>query len=438
MTLPGSRIYLGFGFGAVQSGLFLYEAFRSHAFGRLVVAEVLPDVVSALRRADGFYAVNVAHLDGIEHTRVGPVQIENPDIAPDRQRLIDAISEAEEMGTAVPSVTYYASDAPGSLHRVLAQGLRKKVADDGPPAVIYAAENHNQAAEILESKVMAEIPDSERAAVAGRVRFLNTVIGKMSRVLTDSDEIQMLGLVPMTPEDRRAFLVESFNRILISTVRFDQAGGQSSFLRGIDVFEEREDLGPFEEAKLYGHNATHAIAAYIAMIRGVHLFTDLPEIPGLMEFLRAAFIAESGESLIRKYAGIDPLFTKQGFTQYADDLLKRMTNPFLHDTTERVGRDPVRKLGWDDRLIGTLRLAMQQGVKPNRYAFGTAAGLAMIDRSALEGKTASGTLLNALWRDASPEYSERAAVLRLIEEGQQRLRGWVRAGFPDLTTIPFR
>jgi mannitol-1-phosphate 5-dehydrogenase len=437
MSLSGTRIYLGFGFGAIQSGLFLYEAFRSQAFGRLVAAEIVPDVVSALRRADGFYTVNVAHLDGIEHARIGPVQIENPDIAPDRQRLITAICEAEEIGTAVPSVRYYTSDALGSLHRVLAQGLQKKLAEDGPQAVIYAAENHHHAAAILESKVMAEIPESERTAVAARVRFLNMVIGKMSGVRTDSDAIQMLGLVPVTPEVPRAFLVESFNRILISKVTFDQAAGKPAFRRGIDVFEEKENLRPFEDAKLYGHNATHAIAAYIAMIRGVHQIADLREVPGMMPFLRAAFIEESGESLVRKYAGTDPLFTKEGYTRYANDLLERMTNPFLRDTAERVGRDPARKLGWDDRLIGTLRLAVQQSVKPNRYAFGTAAGLAMLDRSVLEGKTALGTLLDSLWRDASPEYSERQAVLRLIEDGQQQLNRWIEAGFPDLSTLPF-
>ncbi len=39
MTLTGNRTYVGFGFGAIQAGLFLYEAFQSGNFGRLVVAE---------------------------------------------------------------------------------------------------------------------------------------------------------------------------------------------------------------------------------------------------------------------------------------------------------------------------------------------------------------------------------------------------------------
>ena len=78
MALTGDRTFVGFGFGAIQAGLFLYEAFRSGGFARLVVGEVLPDAVDAVRRNAGFYALNIAHTDCVEAAWVGPVQIENP------------------------------------------------------------------------------------------------------------------------------------------------------------------------------------------------------------------------------------------------------------------------------------------------------------------------------------------------------------------------
>lgn len=427
MGLTGIHTYVGFGLGAIQAGLFLYEALYSKAFKRLVVAEVVPDVVAAVRRAGGNFTVNIAHRDGIEHSPIGPIEIEDPAQPEDRQQLIDAIAEAQEIGTAIPSVAYYVSERPGSLHRVLAQGLRQKVATGGPRAVIYTAENHNHAAEILEAAVMGEIPAEEREAVGARVRFLNTVIGKMSGVVTDPAAIAAQGLVPMTPEDRRAFLVEAFNHILISQIHFD-----TPFQRGIAVFEEKADLLPFEEAKLYGHNATHALAAYIAAIRGVEYIADLVHVPGMMSFLRTTFIEESGEALIRKYRGIDPLFTKAGYTHYADDLLERMTNPYLHDTVERVSRDAARKLGWDDRLIGTVRLALRQGVPPNRYAFGAAAALTTVDRNILDNNALVEPLLDSLWQQASPDKTEREAVTGLIHDSIRRLKDWRSAGFPVL------
>ena len=129
------RTYVGFGFGAIQTGLFLGEAFRARAFERLVVAEILPDLVTAVRQADGLFVINIAHADRIEWVNLGPVELENTAVEADRQRLIAAIAEAQEMGTAIPSVKDYASDQPGSVHRLLAAGLRRKAAQGGPRAV---------------------------------------------------------------------------------------------------------------------------------------------------------------------------------------------------------------------------------------------------------------------------------------------------------------
>lgn len=432
MALTGTRTYVGFGFGAIQAGLFLYEAFRSGGFRRLVVAEVLPEVVASIRGSGGFYRVNIAHVDGVEHARVGPIEIENPSVEEDRRRLIAAIAEAPEIGTAIPSVNLYATPATGSLHQVLAAGLRGKIAAGGPPAVIYTAENHNRAAEILESKVLEEVTEGERPAVLARCQFLNTVIGKMSGVAADPQEIQRQNLAPVHEQDRRAFLVEDFNRILISRIRL---GGGAGFQRGLAVFEEKEDLLPFEEAKLYGHNATHALAAYTAALRGDVLIADLRAAPGAMPFLRAAFIEESGGPLVEKYSGLDPLFTHQGYRQYADDLLRRMTNPYLRDTVERVGRDPRRKLGWDDRLIGTMRLALRRRIEPQRYAFGAAAALAALDQKFLASAEPAEMWLEPIWGQAQPLRCEKEKVLRHVEAGRRHARRWREGGFRDLELL---
>lgn len=435
MTLTGTRTFVGFGFGAIQAGLFLYEAYHSGAFRRLHVAEVMPSAVSAVRSGAGYYHLNVAHFDRIEHARIGPIGIEDPNQESDRSRLVQAVSEADEIATAVPSVDKYVSTGDGSLHRILAEGLRRKVSTDGPRAVIYAAENHNQAAEILKSRVFTEIPERERNAVDHRVQFLNSVIGKMSGVVTDPVQIRQQDLQPIGAYDRRAFLVESFNRILISKIRFAETSEETTFQRGISVFEEKDDLLPFEEAKLYGHNATHALAAYLGSLKGVRTIAELEELPGVLEFLRAAFLDESGQALIRKNGGIDPLFTKKGYEEYADDLLKRMLNPYLGDTVERVGRDPLRKLGWDDRLVGTVRVALQQGVEPKRYATGIAAALATLDPSFLSADSIGIHRLEKVWGDVSSDKSEATRVIALVLDGARLLRLWLRSGSAELEQL---
>jgi mannitol-1-phosphate 5-dehydrogenase len=264
------------------------------------------------------------------------------------------------------------------------------------------------------------MPSGRRESARARVRFLNTVIGKMSGFAADPARSR---LATVTPRSARAFLVESFNRILVSRARFAEP-----FARGLDVFVEKDDLLPFEEAKLFGHNATHALTAYLAMLLGIERMADLRGVPGFVPFLRSAFIDESGAALIRKHRGVDELFTLDGYRAYADDLLERMTNPFLMDTVERVARDPVRKLGWDDRLVGTMRLAWSHGIEPRRYAIGAAAALAALDGRFLDGGVSAAELAAHIWAAAVPQPGERAAVLALIEQGQRFLADWRESG----------
>ncbi|MCB0209951.1 MAG: hypothetical protein KDJ52_11500 [Anaerolineae bacterium] len=430
MALNGTRTYVGFGFGAIQAGLFLYEAYQSGAFQRLVVAEIMPEVVDHIRQADSHYALNIARPDGVWSVTIGPIEIENPNSDADRDRLIDAVAEAHEIGTAVPSPKFYITDGPKSLHRILAEGLRRKAAQDGPRCVVYAAENHHQAAQLLKEAVMEAIPSHEQDAVRSRVRFLDTVIGKMSGVITYEADIQAQRLTPLTPNESRAFLVEAFNRILITKVDFDAP--QPFFQRGIAIFEEKEDLHPFEEAKLYGHNATHALAAYLGMLVGVDQISELQSVPGAMSFLRSAFLEESGQALIRKYGDRDPLFTPAGYRFYVDDLLQRMTNPYLRDTVDRVGRDPQRKLDWNDRLIGTMRLALSQGITPRRYALGSAAALIALDPTLLHQKSRAMDVLQSLWKISNPPERERTVLLSTIEESLDTLQRHQISSFTTL------
>jgi mannitol-1-phosphate 5-dehydrogenase len=332
--------------------------------------------------------LNVATPAGIETHEIGPVEILNPLDERDRKSLIEAVALADEIATALPSVAFYGTGKPGDVLDILSSGLREKTSDQRlPAAVVYTAENHNHAAEILTEALASRL---DGGLACARTQILNTVIGKMSGVVTDAAQIAEQGLVPVVPGMARAFLVEEFNRILITRI------GLSGFRRGIEVFEEKADLLPFEEAKLYGHNATHALIGYLLRESGGVYMSEAAGNPVLMQLARDAFLLESGEALCRKYHGVDPLFTPDGFKAYVDDLLVRMTNPFLKDAVERVTRDTRRKLGWDDRLIGTIRLVMAQGLQSERYARGAATAVRQLARY---GNTTFSQLLETLWKD---------------------------------------
>ena len=72
------HLFAGFGFGPIQSGLFAAEAFKSGRFKRIVIAEVDPMLVGALRANHGRYVVNVASFDGIRTERIDGIECFNP------------------------------------------------------------------------------------------------------------------------------------------------------------------------------------------------------------------------------------------------------------------------------------------------------------------------------------------------------------------------
>jgi mannitol-1-phosphate 5-dehydrogenase len=406
-----ARTFVGFGFGAIQGGLFLYEAFRSGKFGRLVVAEVVPEVVAAVRRARGCFRVNIATRTGIVVQEVTGVEILNPTVPADAGALADALAQASEIATALPSVDFYPRGEP-SVAGLVAGAIQAKLArKDLPPAIVYTGENNNHAAEILQKLCDERLDEPTRAAAPQRVQFLNTVIGKMSGVVTAPEQIRAEGLACLVEDFPRAFLVEEFNRILVMQIRLP------GFERGIEAFIEKPDLLPFEEAKLYGHNAVHALMGYLAARKGCRFMSEAVGDQALIQLARGAFVEESGAALFARHQGLDPLFTAAGYQAYADDLLERMTNPYLRDRIERVIRDTPRKLAWDDRLIGTMRLALDAGVTPWRFALGAAAAL-----DTLSSTKGTADALKELWPVPDQPPGRKAQLIELITEAQAKLR----------------
>ncbi|MHC4911568.1 MAG: hypothetical protein ACYTE5_01015, partial [Planctomycetota bacterium] len=101
------HVFTGFGFGPIQGGLFASEAFQSGNFRRIVIAEVDESLVDAVRANNGTYFVNVARADGIEVVKVDDLEVFNPCIDDDRDKLCEALSESTEIATCLPSVSFY-------------------------------------------------------------------------------------------------------------------------------------------------------------------------------------------------------------------------------------------------------------------------------------------------------------------------------------------
>ncbi len=357
------KIFLGFGLGAIQSGLMLMEAVKSGNFGRFIILEVNGALVEEIKSSGNSIVINTATNDGIIKFTIPNIEIYNPTDSKDLSKIQEAIASADEMATAIPSVDFY-DLGENSIVKLLANNI-----NSDKQQILYASENNNYAAEILLKKI-------KKYATADKLnnfQILNTVIGKMSGVIQDEATIAELNLDTITPNSLSAILVEEFNNIIITKIALP------NFSKGIEVFLEKEELLPFEEAKLFGHNAVHSMLGFLASLRNYKYMSEIKNDKELWSYGETVFQNESGAFLLKKYKDLDEeLFTEKGFAFYGSNLLERMTNPFLKDEVQRICRDPLRKLGYGDRLVGTIREALQQEVIASTLAKGVLGGLSFI------------------------------------------------------------
>ena len=104
-----------------------------------------------------------------------------------------------------------------------------------------------------------------------------------------------------------------------------------------------------------------------------------------------------------------------------------MLNPNLRDTAERVARDPWRKLGWNDRLVGILRCCLSAGVTPVRFAWGVLAARRVAGADAkLDGE------VKAMWRSQGAAETEIERVLHTLAQVRDPFQSWYEGGCPEL------
>ena len=75
-------------------------------------------------------------------------------------------------------------------------------------------------------------------------------------------------------------------------------------------------------------------------------------------------------------------------------------NPYLRDPIDRVTRDPIRKLGWDDRVVGSIRFAMNAGINPEKMISSARKGLNEI--ISIESLQTQSDALNLAWHEIPP------------------------------------
>jgi mannitol-1-phosphate 5-dehydrogenase len=313
-------------FGAGNIGRGFVGLLLHRAGYQVVFVDVVDELIDALNRTPS-YLVKEVGLESREE-RVDDYRAINS--RADEPAAVAEIASADIVTTAVgPTVLKFVAPQ-------IAAGLRQR-ADGTAPLAVMACENAINATNVLAEHIRAAVPEEEWPAVAARAVFANTAVDR---------------IVPAQSTDGLDVTVETYFEWAIERPPF--GGDEPSIPDATWV----DDLAPYIERKLFTVNTGHAATAYHGFVRGIKKLSDaLAD-----DTVRAAVtgvLDETRQLLVAKYD-----FTAEAQQAYVDKILQRFANPYLPDTVDRVGRQPLRKLSRSERLVGPAAELAERGIRP--------------------------------------------------------------------------
>jgi mannitol-1-phosphate 5-dehydrogenase len=309
-------------FGAGNIGRGFVGLILHKAGYEVVFADVNGELIDAFATTPSYVVTEVG--DGASVWTVDNYRALNS--ATHENDVIAEIATADIVTTAVgPNILRFV--AP-----LIAKAIAQRSSDLAPLAVM-ACENAINATDLLKAEVVKALPD---AAVADTAIFANTAV---DRIVPGQD-----------PDAGLNVTVESFFEWAIESTPF---GATTPVIPDAHFVD---DLAPYIERKLFTVNTGHATAAYHGFAAGVSSMSEAFSTPAIADEVRAV-LAETKALLVAKH-GFDPDVQQQ----YIDKNMVRFANPELSDTVDRVGRQPLRKLGRHERFVGPAAELAERGL----------------------------------------------------------------------------
>ncbi|GAB3607134.1 mannitol-1-phosphate 5-dehydrogenase [Conyzicola nivalis] len=309
-------------FGAGNIGRGFVGLILHKAGYEVVFADVNAELIDALASTPSYVVTEVG--DGASVWTVDNYRALNS--STHEADVIAEIASADIVTTAVgPNILRFV--AP-----LIAKAIAQRSADLEPLAVM-ACENAINATDLLKVEVVKALPD---AALADGAIFANTAV---DRIVPGQDRDAGLNVT-----------VESFFEWAIESTPFGAVTPVIPDAHFVD------DLAPYIERKLFTVNTGHATAAYHGFAAGVSSMSEAFSTPEIAAEVRAV-LAETKALLVAKH-DFDPEVQQA----YIDKNMVRFANPELSDTVDRVGRQPLRKLGRNERFVGPAAELAERGL----------------------------------------------------------------------------
>lgn len=326
-------------FGAGNIGRGFIGKLLSDAGLHVTFADVNEEIVSKLK-SDNQYNVKVVG----ETCDIQTVKNVSA-ISSLSDELIQLIATVDLITTAVgPNVL-------DIIAKSIATGLEKKAENNNQsPLNIIACENMVRGTSHLKEQVYKYLDEKTQRFCDNFVGFVDSAVDRIVPPAEASDNI-----LDVT--------VESFSEWIVDKTQFK---GDIPEIAGM---ETTDNLMAFVERKLFTLNTGHCITAYLGCLNGYKTIKEAIEDDDIRADVTLA-MQQSGEVLVQRYG-----FDKDKHAAYINKILSRFANPYLVDEVDRVGRQPIRKLGKNDRLVKPLNGTIEYQSDNSALLKGIAAAL---------------------------------------------------------------
>lgn len=262
--------------------------------------------------------------------------------------VIAAVSKASAIFTAVGGKNL------NEIVPFLVNGLEARFrSGNQEPVNIITCENWKMPAEQIRQAIRNTLAEEWASDFNERVGVTEAVI--MRSAIEANAE--------MLEKDPLVVNVQDFWELPIDAARLK---GILPEIHGIKLIQSFEG---FLERKFYTYNAANGTVSYLGYLRGYDKIADAAHDSEILQILEGVY-HETSRALSAKHR-----FSLEEQLAFTRTSLRKLQDYTIVDFIERNARDPIRKLGPEDRLVGSARLVLEYGVVPENLATAIAAAL---------------------------------------------------------------
>lgn len=313
-------------FGGGNIGRGFVAEFLHEAGYEVVFIDVVDKIIDALKSTPSYEVTEVSE-EGEKTKTITNYRAINSKT--NEEDVVKEIGTADVVTCAVgPNVLKF-------IAPVIAKGIDARTASK--PVAVIACENAIGATDTLRGFIEQNTDKDRLSSMSERARFANSAIDR---------------IVPNQPPNAGLNVrIEKFYEWTVEQTPFGEFGHPD-----IPAIHWVDDLKPYIERKLFTVNTGHATTAYYGHMRGKKMIADALADAEIRQIVHKV-LEQTAKLITTKHE-----ITEQEQNEYVDTIVKRMSNPFLEDNVERVGRAPLRKLSRNERFIGPASQLAEKGL----------------------------------------------------------------------------